>query len=271
MYNSKAPSRTIKHLRGIFLFFKVFGFLPYSESTSTNTGLILYSILKICFLSLSLKKNLLHSRFSFYLTELVMYIVYGGLLVGYVVFILESFFYRKVLYTFYKKYDSLEETHLPGNYSNKRLFDLRFKMGIFIILMFFISDQILREGLHIEAHGILTMTFSYHGIARCAQFVVHVELIYIKLSDLYEQLNFLKENEMTFKLYNKFHPNLLGTKLENCRESYGKIYELVLDVNLCFGWSILSIIVQLFYTLTSDAYWTWMVVMNGFPGTVFCE
>lgn len=274
MYNR--PLRITQKLGGIILFFKLFGFHPYSRSTSTNTCLVIYSILRICISFLSFEKNdKVERRFVFYLTELVMQIVYGGLFVGYVVFSLESFVYRKVLSSFYTKYDKLEETCVPGRNSNGRVFLIRLKMSIFIFLIIFLSAQALYHkfdiDFHIDVHDILMMVYTFNGIVRCAQFVVHVELIHLKLFDLHDQLVVLKENEMTFKLYNKLQKNFFEKKLENCRDIYGKIYDLVLDINQCFGWSVLCIVVEIFYSLTSNAYWTCLVLLDEAPGSLICE
>lgn len=272
MYNrTKHSTRTTKKLCGILLFFKLFGFDPYSESASTNTCLIIYSIIRICVTFLPYNTNDLEEHFSFYLTEMVMQVVHSGLFVGYLVFALESLFYRKVLNSFYTKYDELEVTYLPGNHSDRRVFNVRLKMAVFIFLMTFISGQCFYHEWKIDVYSIILFFYTLSSIVRCAQFVVYVEMIYIKLFDLCDELTYLKENEIIFKLYNKLHQNLFETKLENCRESYGKIHELVLDINQCFGWSLLCIVVEMFCILTSNGYWTYLVLLEKAPGTIYRE
>lgn len=97
---------------------------------------------------------------------------------------------------------------------------------------------------HFHIEGIVCVIANCHCLSRCIQLIFNIDLLNLQLEKLHENLRRL-QNEQNF-VFSCFKYNnkkkvvnqkyyMIKLEIEHLKQVYGKLYDLSLLINQCFG------------------------------------
>lgn len=291
-----ASQAIIDDLRSFVIFFFIFGLTPIWKNRRCNFVTVGYSLISmalVCFilyLAIFLNNVIEDSA----LLYAVAYSFLLSISVTHIILLLEAFFKRNAHLEIFNHFDTVDHIfqkklrrYIPRN-SEKRSIWIRFLslISIFLVIKTFLI-------IHLHSQNLLTnfwlhCFFSIFMLRLASlQILLYVRLLRNRLKITNEILveividnsikntnlihisspEYVIENSTVFVISNMRNNNVIFCKMLYLKKVYGQLYEISIQINKVFGWSLLCLTTQSFIDFTSSIYWTFLALDQNIPDT----
>lgn len=280
--------------RSFVIFFFIFGLAPIWKNRRWNFMVISYSLLSmalVCFvlyLAIFLNNVIENSA----LLYAVAYSFLLSISVTHFILLLQAFCNRNSHLEIFNHFDTVDHIfqkklrcHVTHGRENRSIW-IQF---IGLICIFVVIKAFLIVHLHLQnllTNFWLHCFFSIFMLRLASlQILLYVRLLRNRLQTLNEVLveiviensaqsrieiqtpipEYDNENHAVFLIRNLRNNNVTFDRILHLKKVYGRLYEISIQINKVFGWSLLFLSTQCFIDFTSSIYWTFLALDQSVP------
>lgn len=268
-------TKLFDEIRNFLMLFWAFGLWPTWPNSKFKAFFIINSILYIVYIfSMFWSIFYFNAEFSHrILSAIVQFLFLGAILTVHFTVIVEAFINRNAQMRLIEKFsyaDRLLRSKLQLNISyntDKSIIFIRFASVMFILVIIRI---IFTFGLYFKYNiDIFPFRVCFSASISRVRFIQVLFFIYLlrtrlqlvsdQLNDMLVPYNF-HDTDKIFVLDVLLAKRSLYDRLVNLKQVYGELYEICELINVTFGWSLLTIIVQSLIDFTSNCYWFYLAL-----------
>lgn len=253
----------------ICLFFKFFGFFPYSKSNCITIFLIILSLFYIAVGPCMLVDILFFPRSTDYeskIDETAEYFMLVGYVMSQMISNGQALFTSRIQQKLYKMFNGIDYLILrldqTKDYSAERHW-IFIKLFLIAFISLVVPVTQIIKAYRSDSKTMSLLFFLPLLRLRCIQFMFFTDNIKIKLTVLNEQVVKINlrnpnadRNIVTSDFFNDVKSiDYILSKIYVMKTIHGKVWRTAETINDCFGLSLLFIISHCFATLTVEAYW----------------
>lgn len=287
-------TKLLDEMRGFITFFRIFGLWPISRNSKFKVHLIVYSIFCICFvICIIIATIFMDKEFPNHtLSSIVEYVFLWSILFTHLIICLEALVNRNALMRLIEKIayaDFLFKSKLHWTIcyrDERREIFVRFAVLIFsavsarVTLLVHLLYENSIDGLWYECMCSLWILR-----LRFLQILFFVFLLRNRLSLVEEKIKeliqsqsfrsdkadnwpFSNDSRTVFVLDSLINKRYSYDRLLNLKQIYGELYDICELINMTFGCSILTIVLQNFIEFIGNSYWLFVVLRDS---NINCE
>lgn len=283
-----SQTKLFDEIRNFLVLFSVLGLWP-TWTNSKFRGLFIFSLISNVTYIFGIFSSVFYynAEFSYHtLSAIVQFLFLAGILMTHFTVIVEAFINRnaqmhlieKISYADQLLYSKFQLNISYDNEKNTIFIRLASVMFTFMVLRtIFTFDLYYSYGINTFPYRLILSAWIIQ--LRTIQVLFFVYLLRIRLQFVSDQLNemlipsefcgkrktqvkFFHDTTNIFVLDMSFAKRSLYDRLVNLKQIYGELHEICELINVTFGWSLLTIIVQSLIDLISCFYWFYLALQE---------